>query len=465
MRKNIFAGLMLGAYIAMATGCSSEAPLGGEENKLQLGEPSFATFNVFINTGDTRAGDDENADAVEQKISEINFFIFSGGILEKIHKHIVTEQADPVPVSISTGTKTVYAVTTGILDDNEIIEERTTSASDFEKILVSALCDDRTEGGVNIAKQNKFLMIGKQTQVYITKCTDEEAAIENAVKIGVDRAAAKVQVIYPDNSTSPEVENTAVKIAQSVNAAFTYPEFDVAQTAKRMYLRIDPNNSNPSLRTYSPIVYDESTGRYDGINPVSSDKMDFIQAPKSANADYECNKYAGECVTQTPVTGNSTFAVVRLTCKPKAIYEGKTLTEGTFFVLAHTYEDTGTWSFLTGDDRKMLYFASADDAEAYKAERGEVLSAYHVYEYTNGICYYRIDLVHDKDTPDGTELHKIMRNNYYRANVTKIDALGSPNVEGLVPGNPDTPIEKDSYLSAEIIVKPWTVHGWDTTLE
>ncbi len=465
MKKTIFASMLMGVMLAMGTSCSSEVPTGGEENRLQLGDPSFATFTVFINTGETRAGGDDNADVVEQTISEVNFYIFSGGVLEKTHKQVVTDQAAPIPVAVSTGTKTIYAVTTGILDGNRNIIEQTTTASDFEKTLLSALCDDKTEGGINIATRNKFLMIGKQTQIYISKCTEQEAADENPVKIGVDRAAAKVQVVYPDDSTGPESENGAVQVAAVINASFSNPEFDVAQTIKQMRLRIDPSNSDLTKRTFSPIGENDGTGTYTGLNPVSSDKMAFIPASRSANADFSSNKYTGECVAQTPVSGNSTFAIVRLACKPKAIYGDKNLSEGTFYVLGYHYDDTATWSFLTADDKKIIYFASTEDAEAYKTAAGVSLESYKVYEYMNGLCYYRIDLVHDMDTDEGTEIHKIIRNNYYRAKVKKIDALGSPDVEGLVPGNPDTPIQKDSYISAEITVNPWFPHDWDVTLE
>lgn len=459
MRKKLYLGAVAGLALLSVASCSSETPLDEEQNVLQIGDPTYASLNVYINTADTRAGGDDNADAVEQTIKEINFYIFSGNVLERTHKQMVTGKPENIPVPISTGTKTIYAVTTNILDDNEDIKERSTTASNFEKILVSALCNDRTGSGKNIATPNNFLMIGKQTRVYITKCTEEEAAKENPVKIGIDRGAAKVQVIYPDNSVGNS-ENTSVEVSPLVNASFSNPSFDVAQSIKRMCVYTDM-----SKNVWSPIGTIDGTGTYTGFNEVTTTGMAFIAAPKTANADFNFNKYTGECVTENPVTGNSSFAVVKLTCSPKSVYNGSSLTDGTFYVLAFNYKTSGTWSFVTGEDKKMLYFATRNEAEAYRNAAGVALDNYTVYEYANGITYYRIDLVHDMDTDDGSELHRIMRNNYYRAKVKEIDALGSPTVEGLVPEDPDTPIQKDSYLSAEITVNPWYAHDWDVNLE
>lgn len=462
MRKNLFLGALAGLALIGGISCSSEAPVEEEQNVLQLGDPTCATFNVYFNNAQTRAAGDDNADAVEQTISEIHFYIFSGGVLERQVKQLVTAgQTDGIPVPVSTGTKTIYAVTTNILEGNEEIVEKKTKAVDFEKILTSAICDTKVARAFNIAASNHFVMIGKESRVYITKCTEEEASLENPVKIGIDRAAAKVQVVYPDNSTGANTENTAVSVSPLLNANFSNPLYDVAQSIKQMCVYTDITKN-----VYSPIGTTDGTGTYTGFSPVSSETMQFISAPKTANPAFEVNRYTGEVVTENPVTGNSTFAVVKLSCSPKNLYDGKSLTNGTFYVLAYNYKTSGTWSFVSGEDRKVLYFASSTDAEAYKNAQGEVLSNYTVYEYPNGATYYRIDLVHDMDLDDGdTELHRILRNNYYRAKVKEIDGLGSPTVEGLVPEDPDTPIQKDSYLSAEITINPWYAHDWDVNLE
>lgn len=461
MRQYFFMAALTGLALAARVSCSSEAPVEEEQNVLQIGDPTYATFKVYLNNAQTRAAGDDNADAVEQTISEINFFIFSGGVLERQVKQLVTAgQNEGIPVPVSTGTKTIYAVTTNILEENEEIVEKKTKAADFEKILVSAICDSKVPGAFNIASPNHFVMVGKESRVYITKCTEEEAALENPVKIGIDRAAAKVQVVYPDNSTA-STENTSVAVSANLNASFGNPLYDVAQSIRQMCVYTDITKN-----VYSPVGVTDGTGTYSGFSPVSAETMQFIAAPKTANPAFEVNRYTGEVVTENPVTGNSTFAVVKLTCSPKSVYGEKQLSNGTFYVLAYNYKTSGTWSFVSGEDRKVLYFASTNDAEAYKNAQGDVLSNYSVYEYPNGAAYYRIDLVHDMDLDDGdTELHRILRNNYYRAKVKEISGLGSPTVEGLVPEDPDTPIQKDSYLSAEITVNPWYAHDWDVNLE
>lgn len=86
------------------------------------GRTAYTAFSIKMNTPSARAvEDDDNADAVEQSISDINIYIFSGGVLEVMSKPEINDYVT-VPVAVSTGKKVIYAVATDLLDGDNAIE-------------------------------------------------------------------------------------------------------------------------------------------------------------------------------------------------------------------------------------------------------------------------------------------------------------------------------------------------------
>lgn len=109
----------------------------------------------------------------------------------------------------------------------------------------------------------------------------------------------------------------------------------------------------------------------------------------------------------------------------------------------------------------MIYFASETDAKKYITDN-KLGSDYKAYKYDKGQSYYRVNLMNDPESEDLSLKYRVVRNNYYRVNITAIKALGAPTGTGVVPTDPETPIEQDSWMAAEITVKPWTAHEQNT---
>lgn len=131
MKKAILPALA-GAMLFLGA-CSSEEPVKPEAS-LQKGEPTCTAFSIKMNTPSARAvEDDDNADAVEQSITDINIYIFSGGVLEVMSKPEINDYVT-VPVAVSTGKKVIYAVATDLLDGDNAIEftEESTLLTTFE---------------------------------------------------------------------------------------------------------------------------------------------------------------------------------------------------------------------------------------------------------------------------------------------------------------------------------------------
>lgn len=441
MKKAILPALA-GAMLFLGA-CSSEEPVKPEAS-LQKGEPTYTAFSIKMNTPAARAAeDDDNADAVEQSISDINIYIFSGGVLEVMSKPEINDYVT-VPVAVSTGEKVIYAVATDLLDgDNAIaFTEESTLLTTFESTLFNAL-EEKT------AQSEAFTMIGR-TKATITKCTEAQA-LQNPVKIDVDRAAAKLQVKYGEGVT----------VRETLKATFGSACFTPAQQARQMYVTLGSN--------YTPLgTAIRNNGTYPGLLSVAAAYADedMKAAVEAYDAAFEANAYTGECVVAAPTTGNTTFALVRVKCTPTGkLYGNKTLpADGTFWVAARNYAETATWIFASDAEYNMIYFANETDAKKYITDN-KLGSDYKAYKYDKGQAYYRVNLMNDPESEDLSLKYRVVRNNYYRVNITAIKALGAPTGTGVVPTDPDTPIEQDSWMAAEITVKPWTAHEQNTELQ
>ena len=304
-------------------------------------------------------------------------------------------------------------------------------------------------------------MMGKQSAT-IVKCKKADAETLNKVTIKVNRAAVKMQVQY-----GPGEDGNGVKVRPTLNADFSDCRFAFAQSAIQMYMLRNDDQFTPTSKKAGASTYDGLVAL-----PAQANLTDdfFTQAVSAYSPDYADNVYGGETVTETPTTGNAPYALIRLVCKPKKVYGNKTLSNGTFWVLARNEAKTATWIYASDKDYNLLYFASKADAEKYcndnKLNQGVAADKkYAAYEFTKGQCYYRVNIVHNADAEVLSQKFCAERNNYYRINVTDIKALGSPTGAGVLPSDPDTPIELDSWMVCEILVAAWLPHENNTSLQ
>lgn len=462
MNHKLTVSALAGLALIMGA-CSSDESLLAEQNVSQRGDDTYAAFSVSFNsTGSRDITADVNADPLEQQINTLNIYIFSGGMLEVAEQTQVDENNKTKAIAVTTGRKVVYAVAgTPAFANGFTPEVDKTLQSAFEEALFESLSKDIasvTETGGE--KNGNFIMSGRE-EADVVKRTQEEAKA-NPVKIALDRAAAKVQVTY-------DTAEGAVEIRSTINAGFSQPKFGLGQQARRMYVNL--GNRFTFLGTPAE---DNATGTYPGLVPLVQDELVLIDAPATSQKYFANNLYTAENVAEAPTTGNVTFALVRLTCTPKKVYNDGALTDGTFYVAALNNPATATWLFAADEDYNNIYFATKEEAESYIAAKS--LTNYKAYEYTNGNAYYRVNIVHDKniavDESNGvTEAaylsakYRVVRNNYYRINVTAVTALGAPTGPGVVPVDPTTPIEQDSWIAAEIDVNAWLTIDRDVELQ
>ena len=434
--KSIIAGML--STMLLAVGCNKED--GGNRVTPEAGVKTYASFSVSLLNQSTRAtSNDSNAVAEEIKINHLYIYIFNGGVLEtKGEISLDTDNKGTTALATTTGTKTIYAV-----PNYEAIGAIGSLQSDFEKQLIDA---------TDIAEENGFFMAGKTEATLIERTEDEAKQDANLIKISVARGAAKVQMQFGTN----------VPVKPVVNASVAEAKFSLAQQNSQMYLaKLTAGEFSPKGKTAEQ-KDDAQDGTYDHLTKLpQADAIKWTAGLTAYDNAFANSQYLAENVNQTPTTGNTSYVLVSLQVTPQAKADGTgnviatPLTPGTtFYVLAKKEVSSGKITFATKDD-KILYFEQNTDATTYQGTQAN-LNDYEVLEYTNGISYYRLNIRDIRET-DLTKKYAVNRNHYYKVNITEISNLGFNTAAGTIPTDPTTPLETQTYISADITIEAWTV--------
>lgn len=424
----LFAALMAGGVLAS---CSKDA---GENVDPILGAKTFASVSVTLNGASTRATD-PNAVAEEIKINNVTLYVFNGGVLESTGDIAIDENNHGTKViATTTGPKTIYAVA------NKAVSGAVGSLqTEFEQQVIAALDTD-------IAAENAFLMVGSTNQTLIEQTEDE--ALANPIDIEVTRAAAKVQLRYAEN----------VPVNPSVNAEASQPKYTMVQQNTKMQLVRKDYALTPMGDTASQ--KDENGDSTCDHLVAYSDSNVWFDAVTEHNNLFAESFYLAENVNEEPVTGNTSFALVCLTIAPKSTadadgnFSDSPIAAGTtFYVIAKNDATVGGITFAAKDD-KILYFANKSTAQSYLSANAD-LNGYEVLEYTDGKSYYRLNIRHITQS-ELTKKYCVLRNNYYKANITEINNLGFNTPQGTVPTEPTTPLDTQTFITADITVVDWT---------
>lgn len=435
--KSIIAGML--STMLLAVGCNKED--GGNLVTPEAGVKTYASFSVSLLNQSTRAAsNDSNAVTEETKISDLYIYIFNGGVLEtKGQITLNTDNKGTTALATTTGTKTIYAV-----PNYNAKGDIGSLQSDFEKQLIAA---------TDIAEENGFFMAGK-TEATLTEKTQEQAIEDaNLIKISVARGAAKVQMQFGTN----------VPVKPVVNASVAEAKFSLAQQNSQMYLaKLTAGEFSPKGKTAEQ-KDDDQDGTYDHLTKLpQADAIKWTAGLTAYDNAFANSQYLAENVNQTPTTGNTSYVLVSLQVTPQAKADGTgnviatPLTPGTtFYVLAKKEVSSGKITFASKDD-KILYFEQETDATTYKNAQQVDLATYEVLAYTNGISYYRLN-IRDIRENDLTKKYAVNRNHYYKVNITEISNLGFNTAAGTIPTDPTTPLETQTFISADITIEAWTV--------
>ncbi|WP_287636134.1 Mfa1 family fimbria major subunit [Bacteroides sp.] len=108
------------------------------------------------------------------------------------------------------------------------------------------------------------------------------------------------------------------------------------------------------------------------------------------------------------------------------------------------------------------YSHSKDALPGYKES---VEGTIRIFQYTGGICYYRVNVEDNMDgkTEANNLFYSVMRNRFYNVNISRITSIGYPADED-VTVDPTDPINQKTYMQAHITVEPWTKVEQDAEL-
>lgn len=414
---------MLLGLVSMAAfviaGCNKETG-----DTPESGVKTFASFSITVSNPATRI--DANAVSEETTINSVSIYIFSNEALESQGTISINNQnKGTTTVSTTTGPKRIYAVV-----NKSVAANVGTSQTDFEHQLLNANASD-------IATSNQFLMVGAADATLVRRTESE--ALQNLVPINVTRAAAKVQMQY----------KSTTRVAENVDAAVSDVQYDLGQRNTQMYLVRNGYEVTPK-GTKTEQADTDNDGTYDHLVKFQEASLSLINAVDAFDHTFANSRYLGENVNDTPVTGNSSFVVIKLRVAPNS----GTDTDGSFWVVAKVDENKGTVEYAS-DGGKIKYFTSEAAAQAHLTTNQSTLSGYSVRKFTQGFAWYRLNL-RDVAKTDTKERYAVLRNHYYKVNVTEIFGLGFNTPEAIIPKDPDTPLETSTYVSAEITIEDWT---------
>ena len=435
------------SLLALGTACTSDTNPFDVKTTITKTEP--AKIQLHLNVAATRA--DMSTDA-EKEIKKVSIYVFNEeGLLETFQSNRDVSDGTTDALNVTSGMKTIYAITGYVLrnPDTEITTDL--SISDFENIIFdSKLTDLKGSAG--------FSMIGKSQQMIYP-------SVMNNVSIELERLLAKAQLKIGNVNT------------EDFGFSHGSAHFYVAQTCNRM--RIQPNGS--VAETYNK----NTDGTYEGYTRlVSGGPYDEPTGEFSAAG---C-AYLSENIVEEPKAGNTTFLILGITMNPMYNYVYDSSNKGvspsqisnpssstSFFAVGIIDANNGHEDFVMDvPNKRVVTFTNKKDADNYVAALNDgtasgmtvsefdspmkavgtkaSLRKFEVVTFYNNTAYYRINIT-DKN---GTL--RVDRNTFYKVTVNSIKSLGCHDMELLYPTDPES--DYTTPTSAMLGVK-FRVAEWD----
>lgn len=444
------------AFITSAPSCSSDPnPLG----YLNVDGSKVGEFYIELNfsVADTRA--DNMASDAEQSVSKVNLYVFNEA--KTFEQCFLNQEVtnDKVSLQVTPGVKSIYAVSANSALITQPAEGST--FADFESQIVdSKLSDLKTDNG--------FVMVGKIENKEIKEfSTSLGTQADNSFTIELERLLAKVQV--HNNIDGMGLQSAGLPWLGDA-------DYKVFQTNNKMYLKAGNLDAG---QPYKDEVM--PTGTHD--NYTFDDGSEYVTAlVKKPFTNGPC-QYMPENVVSNPVSGNTTFVVVRMSAIPyKAFYYTSSagimqiknydqpVNSQTFYTIALIEKDTKrVIDFVKQTISNVNYICSfneksyADDFVSNNSSKLPSNLAYEVFTYENGYAYYRINIAEDPASSSDKK-YQVLRNKFYKITLNSVKTLGMPSVEKLCPADANSDlneaaVEIGGIADASFTVTPWSEAG------
>ena len=471
MKRNLFSKVFMTmtatAVMGLASCSNDNDPTGGQE--LPQGKATGMQLVLDLGGAATRAIKDDNADATETTIENLNVFIYgANGIFEKdytIPFNQLTEGADnkwtTAELVATTGAKTIYVganMTQGMIGIM-----RSTSVNGLSGKGVNTLLAD-------ITKDNEFVMFST-TGATPTLIEDNEAngvPTDNQVAVTIQRLAAKIAV-----GMTAQLDATA-GTQQGAAGTIENLGYVVDNINKMYYLTYGgaaAKDANMTVDQYDKNDF-EIKDYYDQQNPPQPTVLQYgVITPGTTDKTAWAIDYASENLTQDKMMKGVTRIVVKGTFTPESGYKvdadagnpGKhtfTLTNGhiaadaTYHLL--DFPEAGGYAFFdlaTTDDQLKEFMALKKGVDVTAVDDAMLQAAKKTY--INGLNYWWVTV---KDNQGD-----VLRNHYYQVNVTSIWAPGRTDGK-FDPNKDDNKIDKETNITVEVTVEPWNMVPFNADL-
>ena len=422
------------AAIMGFTACNKEHEV---DNGLFKEEGKATAMKVSINFprgAQARSTADPNGTDEESKISTVDVFIYTGSGNFSSHAHLlasdftqgastgsadVYEYTASAKIPTSTGAKNVFV---GINLPSHVVDAvKGQSAS----ALSSAV---QTMSRSQLASNNNFVMFstGPANSVFV----EDDSDPANKVTVQCQRLVAKVTVETSPTMIQAGTPGIMGKLEFAINNFNT--KLFLLQGAASAYK--DPNwlsNSYVSGHFSFAVEADYAPILIGAANP------------SPAIADYT-PRYAAENTSEEKRLKEITRATIRTTFIPRYITVGTT---GAFSVDdAHGVVTPQTFYAVTPALMEgTSYFFNQSIANAFAAEKGG-----SVVTYTGGYCYWDIFL--NKNPLNLVNRWDVLRNDFYKCNITRIVLPGRETPEII---DPELPPDVETNITTNIDILFW----------
>lgn len=460
MKRNLFSKVFMTmtatAVMGLASCSNDNDPAGGQE--VPQGKATGMQLVLDLGGAATRAIKDDNADATETTIENLNIFIYgANGVFEKEHQIAFGDLTDAGDnkyktneLATTTGAKTIYVganMTQGMIGIM-----RSTSVNGLSGKGVNTLLAD-------ITQDNKFVMFST-TGATPTLIEDNEAngvPTDNQVAVTIQRLAAKIAVGMTANLADANVQLGAAGtienlgyVVDNINKMYYLTYGGAAAAAK---------DANMTVGQYQEADFELITDFTAAA--VTYNVIEPGVAYVKANGGNWGVDYASENLTQDKMIKGVTRIVVKGKFTPAAGVEvtddgagnitfqenvaGHIAANTTYHLL--DFPEAGGYAFFpeATTDAQLKEFMAQKKGVAV-TEVTDVMLEEAKKTYKNGLNYWWVTV---KDNQGD-----VLRNHFYKVDVTSIWAPGRTDGK-FDPDKDDKPIDKETNITVEVTVEPW----------
>jgi hypothetical protein len=431
MKTKITLLLLIAAF--SFAGCKKTGE-GPHENEGIEGKNAALKLKITRSKGlATYAAGDPNATLEEITINRVDVFIFDNGAPFGVLHTAFTDKddiyedftndgpegdlKDLVGIPAKTGTKRIYVginLTTPVI--NKIMENYAYLADgipvDFSDLVAA-------DGSLAMFNETDF----EGTPTNVLPIVESPGPGDNEIDIRVSRLVAKAAV-----KTDPALE---LHIPGGTLSDLTY---SVGQTNNKLHIA--------PLRDFQDVNWDSFLAGDFNLNAVDAVNQPYQAVAVGATyGDLEDSAtpkvYLPENTSSLHRHEEVSYISIKAKFTPTADALGNTpgptpIATGDTFIAVFTSDDPGTPG-LPGIGVHYFHEDDAAEAETYRAAKDGVSLTYQ-----NGECYYRIYLNPDGDGLSTGRPYDILRNVFYKVNITKINTIGTTDPDQ-IPGATGTP--------------------------